>query len=90
MDEVETLKQKIETLELQMKEERIKYKKDLERIKTENYQALEASQTRYQGELEIQRTNFQRRIEELKAKLQSFEVLFSRNFIPTRFNNYRR
>ena len=43
-------------------------------IKTENYQALEASQTRYQGELEIQRTNFQRRIEELKAKLQSFDV----------------
>ena len=74
MDEVETLKQKIETLELQMKEERIKYKKDIERIKTENYEALEASQTRYQGELEIQRTNFQRRIEELKAKLQSFDV----------------
>ena len=74
MDEVETLKQKIETLELQMKEERIKYKKDIERIKTENYEALEASQTRYQGELEIQRTNFQRRIEELKAKLKSFEV----------------
>ena len=74
MDEAETLKQKIETLELQMKEERIKYKKDIERIKTENYEALEASQTRYQGELEIQRTNFQRRIEEIKAKLQSFEV----------------
>ena len=74
MDEAETLKQKIETLELQMKEERIKYKKDIERIKTENYDALEASQTRYQAELEIQRTNFQRQIEELKAKLQSFEV----------------
>tara|TARA_B100001250_G_scaffold143907_1_gene123183 strand:+ start:351 stop:575 length:225 start_codon:yes stop_codon:yes gene_type:complete len=74
MDEVETLRQKIEALELQMEEERIQYKKNLERIKTENYEALEASQTRYQGELEIQRTNFQRRIEELKAKLQSFEV----------------
>ena len=34
MDEAETLKQKIETLELQMKEERIKYKKDIERIKS--------------------------------------------------------
>tara|TARA_B100000029_G_scaffold468055_1_gene504738 strand:- start:1519 stop:1743 length:225 start_codon:yes stop_codon:yes gene_type:complete len=74
MDEVETLKQKIEALELQIEDERSKYKKDLERIKTQNYEALEASQTRYQGELEIQRTNFQRRIEELKAKLQSFEV----------------
>ena len=74
MDEVETLRQKIEALELQMEEERIKYKKDIERIKTENYEALEASQTRYQGELEIQRTTFQRQIEELKAKLQSFEV----------------
>ena len=58
MNEVDTLKQKIED----------------ERIKTENYDALEASQTRYQAELEIQRTNFQRQIEELKAKLQSFEV----------------
>ena len=67
MDEVDTLKQKIE-------DERIKHKKELERIKTENYDALEASQPRYQAELEIQRTNFQRQIEELKAKLQSFEV----------------
>ena len=58
MDEVDILKQKIED----------------ERIKTENYEALEASQTRYQAELEIQRTNFQRQIEELKAKLQAFEV----------------
>ena len=65
MDNIETLKQKIEALEIQITDER---------IKTENYQALEASQTRYQGELEIQRTNFQRRIEELKAKLQSFDV----------------
>ena len=74
MDEVDTLKQKIEALELQIDEERINHKKELERIKTENYDALEASQTRYQAELEIQRTNFQRRIEQLKAKLQSFEV----------------
>ena len=51
-----------------------KTKKELDRIKTENYEALEASQTRYQAELEIQRTNFQRQIEKLKAKLQSFEA----------------
>ena len=46
----------------------------MSRVKSENYEALEASQTRYQGELEIQRTNFQRQIEELKAKLKSFKV----------------
>ena len=74
MNEVATLKKKIEALELQIEDERIKHKKELERIKTENYDALDASQTRYQAELEIQRTNFQRQIEELKAKLQSFEV----------------
>ena len=42
MNEVDTLKQKIE-------DERIKHKKELERIKPENYDALEASQTRYQA-----------------------------------------
>ena len=74
MDNIETLKQKIEALEIQITDERIKHEKELQKIKTENYDALEASQTRYQAELEIQRTNFQRQIEELKAKLQSFEV----------------
>ena len=74
MDNTETLKQKIETLESQIEEDKIKHKKELNRIKTENYEALEASQTRYQAELEIQRSNFQRQIEKLKAKLQSFEV----------------
>jgi hypothetical protein len=74
MDDVDTLKQKIEALESQIEDERIKHESDLSRVKSENYEALEASQTRYQGELEIQRTNFQRQIEELKAKLRSFEV----------------
>ncbi len=74
MDDIDTLKQKIEALESQIEDERIKHESDLSRVKSENYEALEASQTRYQGELEIQRTNFQRQIEELKAKLRSFEV----------------
>ncbi len=74
MDDVESLKQKIKALELQVEEERINHKNILGRIKTENYEALEASQTRYQAELEIQRTNFQRQIEELKTQLRSFEV----------------
>ena len=74
MNEVETLKKKIEALESQIEEERLNHKKILERVKTENYDALEASQTRYQAELEIQRTNFQRRIEDLNAKLSSFKV----------------
>jgi len=74
MDDVAALKQKIEALESRIEDERIKYESDLTRVKSENYEALEASQTRYQGELEIQRTNFQRQIEELKAKLKSFKV----------------
>ena len=74
MDDVDTLKQKIEALESQIEDERIKHESDLSRVKSENYEALEASQTRYQGELEIQRMNFQRQIEGLKAKLRSFEV----------------
>ncbi len=74
MDEVETLKKKIAFLESQIEEERLNHKKTIERVKSENYEALEASQTRYQAELEIQRTNFQRRIEDLNAKLRSFKV----------------
>ena len=46
----------------------------LSKIKSENYEALEASQTRYQAELEIQQMNFQRQIAGLKAKLDSFEA----------------
>ena len=74
MDNIETLKQKIEALEIQITDERIKHEKELQKIKTENYDALEASQTSYQAELEIQRTNFQRQIAKLKGKLESFEV----------------
>ena len=74
MDDLDALKQKIESLESRIEDERKKHESDLSRVKSENYEALEASQTRYQGELEIQRTNFQRQIEELKAKLRSFEV----------------
>ena len=74
MDNIETLKQKVVALELLIEKDRSKHMKELDRIKTENYDALEASQTRYQAELEIQRTNFQRQIEKLKGKLESFEV----------------
>ena len=74
MDELETLKQKIKDLESSFKEQKKFYENQLSRLKSENYDALEASQTRYQGELEIQRSNFQRQVDELKAKLKSFEV----------------
>ena len=74
MSEIETLKQRVKELESLLEKERELHKSEIERIKTDNYQALEASQTRYQGELVIQRENFQRQIEKLKSKLQSFEV----------------
>ncbi len=74
MDDVDSLKKKIDDLEAQIVKERETHKLNLNKIKTENYEALEASQTRYQGELEIQRRNFQRQVEKLKVKLESFEV----------------
>ena len=74
MDEVETLKQKIKDLESQLQDQKKIHEIQLSKIKSENYEALEASQTRYQAELEIQQMNFQRQIAGLKAKLDSFEA----------------
>lgn len=74
MTEIDSLKQRIKELESLLEKERESHKSEIERVKTDNYDALEASQTRYQGELAIQRENFQRQVEKLKSKLQSFEV----------------
>ena len=74
VSEIDSLKQRINELEMLLEKERESNKLNLERVKTENYDALEASQTRYQGELAIQRENFQRQIEKLKSQLQSFQV----------------
>ena len=74
VSEIDSLKQRINELEVLLEKERESNKLNLEKVKTENYDALEASQTRYQGELAIQRENFQRQIEKLKSQLQSFQV----------------
>ena len=74
MNEVKALKQKIEDLKSQLEEQKKMHEFQLSKIKSENYEALEASQTRYQAELEIQQTNFQRQIAGLKPKLDSFEA----------------
>ncbi len=74
MSELDSLKQRINELETLLEKERESHKLSLEKMRTENYDALEASQTRYQGELAIQRENFQRQIEKLKSQLQSFQV----------------
>ena len=74
VNEIDSLKQRINELEFQLEKERESHRLNLEKVKTENYDALEASQTRYQGELAIQRENFQRQIEKLKSQLQSFQV----------------
>ena len=74
MSDIDSLKQRINELEMQLEKERESHRLNLEKVKTENYDALEASQTRYQGELAIQRENFQRQIEKLKSQLQSFQV----------------
>ena len=46
-----------------LEKERESNKLNLEKVKTENYDALVASQTRYHGELAIQREYYQRQIE---------------------------
>lgn len=74
VSEIDSLKQRINELEMLLEKERKSHKLSLEKMRTENYDALEASQTRYQGELAIQRENFQRQIEKLKSQLQSFQV----------------
>ena len=74
VSEIDSLKQRINELEMLLEKERESNKLNLEKVKTENYDALEASQTRYQGELAIQRENFQRQIEKLKSQLNSFQV----------------
>ena len=74
MDDIDSLKRQINDLELRIEEQQKSHQAELTKIKTENYEALEASQTRYQGELEIQRTNFQKQVADLKAKLKSFEA----------------
>ena len=74
VSEIDSLKQRINELEMLLEKERESNKLNLEKVKTENYDALEASQTRYQGELAIQRENFQRQIEKSKSQLQSFQV----------------
>ena len=74
VSELDSLKQRINELETLLENERESHKLSLEKMRTENYDALEASQTRYQGELAIQRENFQRQIEKLKSQLQSFQV----------------
>ena len=74
VNEIDSLKQRINELERLLEKERESHKLNLEKVKSENYDALEASQTRYQGELAIQRENFQRQIEKLKSQLQSFQV----------------
>ena len=74
MDSLDSLKRQIKELESRLEEQQKSHQAELTKIKTENYEALEASQTRYQGELEIQRTNFQKQVADLKAKLKSFEA----------------
>ena len=74
VSEIDSLKQRIKELESLLEKERESHNSEIERVKNDNYDALEASQTRYQGELAIQRENFQRQIEKLKSQLQSFQV----------------
>ena len=71
MDDIDSLKRQIKELESHLEEQQKSHQAELSKIKTENYEALEASQTRYQAELEIQRTNFQKQVDELKAKLEA-------------------
>ncbi|MEC9336213.1 MAG: hypothetical protein VYC68_01790, partial [Candidatus Thermoplasmatota archaeon] len=65
---------RIAVLEAKLKEEREAHRAEIAQLKSENYDALEASQTRYQGELAIQHANFKRQIAELRARLEAFDA----------------
>lgn len=70
----EQLRARIAALEAQLEEQQAAHAAEMKRLKSENYEALEASQTRYQGELAIQHANFERQIAELKARLRAFDA----------------
>ena len=70
----EQLHARITVLEAKLKEEREAHSAEMAQLKSENYDALEASQTRYQGELTIQRANYERQIIELRARLEAFDA----------------
>jgi|TARA_Y100000310_G_scaffold31483_1_gene29854 hypothetical protein len=70
----EQLRTRIAALEAQLEEQQAVHAAEMKRLKSENYAVLEASQTRYQGELAIQHANFERQIAELKAKLRAFDA----------------
>jgi hypothetical protein len=73
-DKPELLHARIAVLETKLEEERKAHETEMAQLKSENYDALEASQTRYQGELTIQRTNYERQIVELRARLEAFDA----------------
>ena len=73
-DKPELLHARIAVLEAKLKEEREAHSAEMAQLKSENYDALEASQTRYQGELTIQRANYERQIIELRARLDAFDA----------------
>ena len=50
VNEIDTLKQRIKELESLLENEKESYKSEIQKVKTENYDSLEASQTRYLGE----------------------------------------
>ena len=73
-DETQQLRARIAVLEAELEQQREAHAAEMKRLKSENYAALEASQTRYQGELAILHVNFGRQIAELKARLKAFDV----------------
>ena len=73
-DKPEQLHARITVLEAKLEEERKAHETEMVQLKSENYDALEASQTRYQGELTIQRANYERQIIELRAQLEAFDA----------------
>ena len=73
-DKPELLHARIAVLETKLEEERKAHETEMAQLKSENYDALEASQTRYQGELAILHANFKRQIAELRARLEAFDA----------------
>ena len=68
---LEALKKKLSDLRKTLETIEQNHQDEIKKLKSENYAALEASQTRYQAELSIQKENYEKR---LRSAQDSFDI----------------
>ena len=70
-ESLEALQKEISDLRKEIENLEAKHQGEMKKLKSENYDALEACQTRYQAEISIQRENFEKR---LRTAQDSFDI----------------